>query len=316
MTHKQHFDFYVASCEKDGGIYKCRYSEGKSEILGKTQLDRPMYMIIRGSNMHVILRECFDGAHSGIITLNTENGELYQTGSAVSTEGVVACHLCTLGDDIYAVNYLSGSITRLGIRTVTHSGSGPNPARQEMPHTHFVESFDSKYLLCTDLGTDEIYVYDKDLNEISRASVPSGHGPRHLAYSNGYVYCANELMSTVSVFGYSNGTLTPINTVSTLPEDFSGKSTAAAIRICDGYVYVSNRGHDSVSVMKIKGDSLELVTTVPCGGKGPRDFDIFDGILICTNEVSGNVTFFELKNAIPERISTELKISSALAVAK
>ena len=316
MTHKQHFDFYVASCEKDGGIYECRYSGGKAGILSVTHLDRPMYMITDGEKMHVILREYFDKSHSAIVSLDIENGKLTNCSDAISTEGVVACHLCKLDGAIYAVNYLSGSITKPGYKTVTHSGSGPNRKRQDMPHTHYIESFDGKYLLSTDLGTDEIYVYDKDLNEISRAKVPEGHGARHLAYAGGYVYCANELKSTVSVFEYSDGRLNIKNTIGTLPSDFKGESTVAAIRIKDGYVYVSNRGHDSISVMKIEGDSLRLVTTVPCGGESPRDFDIFGNLLICTNETSGNVTFFEIKNSIPLRLEAELKIKSALCVCK
>ena len=106
------------------------------------------------------------------------------------------------------------------------------------------------------------------------------------------------------------------NTVKALPEGYDGESTIAAIRIKDGYVYVSNRGHDSISVMQITGDSLRLEATVPCGGKSPRDFDIFGNLLICTNETSGNVTFFEIENAIPTRLEAELRIASALCVCK
>lgn len=91
-------------------------------------------------------------------------------------------------------------LTRLPDTVVVHSGSGINPKRQEMPHTHYINSFDGKYLLCCDLGTDEVYTYDKNLCEVSRDRVPSGHGARHLAYTNGCVYLCKRAYVFCFVF--------------------------------------------------------------------------------------------------------------------
>ena len=315
MIHNQHYKFYIASCDKEGGIYSCEFKEGKAEIINKTTLDRPMYMVSEQNKMYVILRAPFkENDYSGIISFETENGELKNKSEINSTDGVVGCHLCVLDENIYCVNYLSGSVTKLCDKVVTHKGKGKNPQRQEMPHTHYINSFDGKYLLCTDLGTDEIYTYDKNLNEISRASVPSGHGARHLEFENGYIYCANELESTVSCFKYDDGRLQYIDTVNALPEDTEIENTVAAIRINGEYLYVSNRGHDSIAVFKLSENQPKFITTVSCGGSSPRDFNIFGDLLICTNENSDNVTFFNLKNGIPEKLDCELNIKSPLCV--
>jgi len=205
-------------------------------------------------------------------------------------------------------------VIKLPETLVLHTGKGINLKRQEAPHTHYINSFDGKFLLCTDLGTDEIYTYDKDLNEISKAKVPEGHGARHLINKGNRIFCSNELGSSVSEFEYDNGVLKYIRTESALPENTEIESTAAAIRIKDDFLYVSNRGHDSIAVFDISDNGLKLIKTVPCGGEGPRDFNIFGDLLVCTNQFGNNVTFFEIQNGIPVKLDTELNIKTPLCV--
>lgn len=316
-------NIYIASCVKGGGIYHYTLSENNTlDFCEKTTLDEPMYMIIRNEKMYILLRQPDEKTNfSGELSIDIDGtGKLFAPSRIISTKGVVACHLEVSDDNIYAVNYVSGSVIKLPDTLVTHSGHGLHKIRQNAPHTHFVHaSPDGKYILVTDLGLDKIFVYDKDLKLVSEVSVPSGHGPRHLAFSSDgkIVYCVNELGSSVSIFSYSDGKLNLKNTISALPKDFSGDNISAAIRIKDNYLYVSNRGHNSISVFEIK-DSYNIVLKecVDCGGNSPRDFNIIDDVLICTNEKSDNVTVFKLNNYIPEIISeSELNIPSPLCVA-
>lgn len=316
-------NIYIASCVKGGGIYHYTLSENNVlDFCEKTTLDEPMYMIIRNEKMYILLRQPDEKTNfSGELSIDIDGtGKLFAPSRIISTKGVVACHLEVSDDNIYAVNYVSGSVIKLPDTLVTHSGHGLHKVRQAAPHTHFVHvSPDGKYIFVTDLGLDKIFVYDKDLKLVSEVSVPSGHGPRHLAFSSDgkIVYCVNELGSSVSIFSYSDGELKLQNTISALPKDFSGDNISAAIRIKDNYLYVSNRGHNSISVFEIK-DSYNIVLKecVDCGGNSPRDFNIIDDVLICTNEKSDNVTVFKLNNYIPEIISeSELNIPSPLCVA-
>lgn len=316
-------NIYIASCVKGGGIYHYTLSENNVlDFCEKTTLDEPMYMIIRNEKMYILLRQPDEKTNfSGELSIDIDGtGKLFAPSRIIFTKGAVACHLEVSDDNIYAVNYVSGSVIKLPDTLVTHSGHGLHKVRQAAPHTHFVHvSPDGKYILVTDLGLDKIFVYNKDLKLVSEVSVPSGHGPRHLAFSSDgkIVYCVNELGSSVSIFSYSDGELKLQNTISALPKDFSGDNTSAAIRIKDNYLYVSNRGHNSISVFEIK-DSYNIVLKecVDCGGNSPRDFNIIDDVLICTNEKSDNVTVFKLNNYIPEIISeSELNIPSPLCVA-
>lgn len=310
---------YILSCENNGGIYHYLFKSGKFQFVEKISLDRPMYAIIRNNKMYVVLREIDEVTHfGGILSFDIkENGSLINPTKIESTNGIIPCHLEVLNNNKYVVNYLSGNIVKLEEKIVTHSGKGVNPVRQEAPHTHFVcFSPDKKHILCTDLGIDTIFVYDTGLNEECSVKVPDGSGARHLCFSDDgkYLYCVNELSNDVSVFEWNNARPILKGTYSAIP-DFKGESTAAAIRIKGEYLYISNRGADTISRFKIVGDKLELLENTYCGGKGPRDFNIIDDYIICTNENSNDVTVLKLENGKPVLTDERLEIGSPLCEA-
>lgn len=258
--------------------------------------------------------------NSGIISYDiTKDGELKQNSRIIDTKGIVACHLCYFHEKTYVTNYLSGSIFCTSGKMDIHEGKGKNPVRQDMPHPHYIAPApDGKCLLSTDLGLDAIYSYDEELNVLSVSKVPLGHGARHLAYSEDgkTVFCANELKSTVTVFNYDNGRLVPYETVPVLAREKD--STVAAIRVKGNYVYVSNRGDDSISCLYWDGKKLELCSVTPCGGASPRDFLIVEEMLICANEKGNNVMFFSLENekVIDIRMKEEIEVPLCIAAIK
>ena len=289
---------YILSCETDGGIFHYLFRDGKFEFIEKTALDRPMYAIIRNNKMYVILREIDAKTHfGGLLSFDIDgNGKLINPTKLESTDGIVPCHLEVTEDGEYVVNYLSGNLVRIGEKIVTHKGSSTHPTRQESPHTHYVTtSPDKKYILCTDLGLDKIFIYTKNLEKASEVEVPKGHGPRHLVFSGDGKMCfvANELESTVTAFQYDDGKLDAINTVSCIPDDGIVDSTASAIRFSDGFVYVSNRGHNSIAVMQFINNKLRFIKTIDCFGNFPRDFQILGDYIISTNEKSNDISVID-----------------------
>ena len=312
------FDIYVASCTKDGGIYRYLIDGNNVTLKDVVKMDRPMFLAKHNDKMYVALRETESNGHSGVVSydINTD-GSLSNCTFVGSTEGDCGCHLTANDDGVYVVNYISGSVCKVKEKLATHEGKGPNEKRQASAHTHFVcTTPDDKYMLVTDLGLDRIYVYDKNLNEVSYASVPLGHGARHLVFSDDgkILYCANELESTVSSFSYDDGKLELKNTVNALPDDFNGENTAAAIRIKDNMLYMSNRGHDSISCFEIDGYNLTLKDIVSCGGKHPRDFNIFGNLLVCTNMHSNDITFFEIDGTSLKLLDMKAEVAEPLCV--
>ena len=128
-----------------------------------------------------------------------------------------------------------------------------------------------------------------------------------------YFYCVNELSNDVSVLEWNDGAPILKETYPALP-DYKGENTAAAIRVNGEYLYISNRGANSITRFKISNDELMLLDNTYCGGAGPRDFGIIDDYIICTNENEGTVTLLKLDNGKPVLLDEKLEINCPLCV--
>ena len=318
MTHKPCCDgamqaLYLLSCataEAGGGIYRCRLSvDGMLTKTDYMPCDRPMYAVRGGERLHVLLRAPFvEREESGYFFCKTDFSDVSKL---VGTNGKCACHLAVSGEDVYVVNYLNGSLTKIGGITVTHTEKGVNgnPTRQEAPHTHYVRlSADNRFIFCTDLGADTLFVYDYRLNEVSHAKVPNGYGIRHLVLTrNGRtIYAVNELVPSVSRFSFADGVVTYLDTVSLPCEVLT--STAAAIRLSEDEkrLYVSVRGENRIFALNTEDRVPKLIHSFPCGGCGPRDFDLIGGFLIVCNEGSDEVSVLETETG-EKRFSLSMK---------
>jgi len=316
-VHNHHYNIYIASCETDGGIFRYRLNaDGNVEFVDFVNAEKPLYMAIANHKLHVLLRNPFENKMSGLIVYDLlEDGRLGNPSEVIPTNGEEACHLTIDGKTVYCVNYTSGSVVKMPDSFVEHSGRGIDPTRQAKPHPHCVGiTPDKKYVCVADLGLDSLCLYDKNMQLSSLVKVPAGHGVRHFVFSEDgrYLFTANELQSTVSVFSYDNGSLQIIDTKSCLPKGVEGKSTAAAIRCHKGYIYISNRGHDSISKMSFDGRELSYVSSFDCGGKTPRDFIFADNVLICTNQDSDTVTVFKENCSGEFVLQKEFKVKSPI----
>ncbi|MBZ5679010.1 MAG: lactonase family protein [Acidobacteriia bacterium] len=242
----------------------------------------------------------------------------------VPSRGADPCYvtLDKTGKYVLVANYTGGNVAvfpvlddgRLGDASafVQHSGHGPDPERQEGPHAHSIDlSPDNHYALVDDLGLDELLVYHFDSakgsltpNDPKFAKLKDGAGPRHFAFHpNGkFAYVISELQSTVTVFTYdaAKGVLQSLQTISTLPKEFSGHNDDAEVQVHPSgrFLYASNRGHDSIAVFAIdehKG-TLTVVQDVPTQGKTPRNFEIdpTGSLLFAANQESNSIVVFRI----------------------
>ena len=108
--------------------------------------------------------------------------------------------------------------------------------------------------------------------------------------------------NTVTTFGYegSKGSMTELQTVPTLPADFTGRSSSAEVLVDrDGrFLYSSNRGYDSIAVFAVdpKKGTLTPVEHVPTQGKTPRNFaiDPTGRYLFAANQDSHSIVLFRV----------------------
>lgn len=79
----------------------------------------------------------------------------------------------------------------------------------------------------------------------------------------------------------------------------------AAIRVKGKYLYISNRGADTITRLEIDGKELRLLENTDCGGKNPRDFLIVDDLVFSTNEFTNDVTVLKLVDRNVVKVEVE-----------
>jgi 6-phosphogluconolactonase len=114
-----------------------------------------------------------------------------------------------------------------------------------------------------------------------RLQLTSNTGPRHLAFHprRPWAFFDNEQGSAVTACRYSvrKGVLTPVQTLPTIPEDFTAGNSCAHLELhpSGSFLYAANRGHDSIAMFQVnqltgKIRSIGQVSTE----KTPRSFNI------------------------------------------
>jgi 6-phosphogluconolactonase len=200
---------------------------------------------------------------------------------------------------VLIANYGSGSVAvlpvgpdgRLGAATdvVQHAGRSVNPTRQTGPHAHCVTMDPAgRFAFVCDLGLDKILTYRFDAQRGTLTpgdppftAVKPGAGPRHMVFrpDGRFAYVVNEMSSTITAFSADRaGSLKELQTVSTVPAHFDGANSGAEIDVhpTGKYLYVSNRGHNSVVLFGIHPEkgTLTYIEEQGTGGSTPRHFGI------------------------------------------
>jgi 6-phosphogluconolactonase len=98
-------------------------------------------------------------------------------------------------------------------------------------------------------------------------------GPRHYCFhpTKDMVYFSNEQGCSVTAYRFdaSAGTLTALQTVSTLPDEYTGQNSCSQIRITPSgkFLYAPNRGHNSIACFAVD-PSTGLLTSL---GQAPSE---------------------------------------------
>lgn len=257
------------------------------------------------------------GERGGISSFKLVNNA-YQEQDSYLTAGSSPAYIGINRTDklLYTANYHTGvlavfsytddgKLTLLDSVTHTADSLGPKPEQADGPHPHFFDQTPQGNLVSCDLGNDCVDFYrfkNKQLTHLAKYQNEPGFGTRHVVFSpdGNYFYVVGELASQINVvkFNEDDWTFNSLATYSTIPEDFTDHNGAAAIKIShDGkFIYVSNRGHDSITVFAVKEDhTLQLRQRVSTFGEFPRDFnwDRSEQYVVATNQNSDNATLYK-----------------------
>lgn len=334
------------------GIYVSRL-DAKTGKLSAPELaaavGNPNFVNLSRDGKHLYSSSSVTDGGDGFVSafaVNKTSGQLTLL-NQLSSGGKDPCHVSVDADDktVFVANYDNGSVKSIplladgslgsGGSLMLTSGRSVNPARQTGPHAHFITVDPSNHFaLACNLGTDKVMIYrlnaDSTLtpNNPPFAIVPAGAGARHLVFSRDgqHAYVVNEMGCSVSLFDWDakSGSLALRETVSALPSGVKVKPayTAAEILLSpDGkFIYVTLRGHDSVTVFAVdkKSGQLTFVQNLPSGGKVPRGLGIdpTGHWLITGHQQSNNAVEFaiDIKTGKLTPTGAELKIGSPVDV--
>jgi 6-phosphogluconolactonase len=244
--------------------------------------------------------------------------------NSVPSGGVAPCYLAVdkTGRMLIVANYTTGGVSSYALESdghignmaslMTAQGSSVNQDRQEGPHAHeVVISSDNRLAYVPDLGLDQVRVYRLDVGnaKLTPHEPPfikddPGFGPRHMAFSRDgkYLYVVNELKSLITVYSGDerSGVFHQLETVSTVPEGFSGENAPAEILLdhTGKFLYASNRGPGTIAVFAVDATNgkLRQIQVAETGGTFPRgvELDPTGGYLFVGDQKANRFVIFRV----------------------
>ena len=324
------------------GIYRCEFDAATGK-LGEPQLaaevGSPSFVTLRpdGKVLYAVGETSGkDGGGVFAYTVDAKTGELTRLDQSTSG-GAGPCH-CVVSPDgskLLVANYSGGSWKLFDLAAdgkfaggafTQLEGSGPNKARQDKPHGHCgAFAPDGKSFYVVDLGTDHVWRYPTETtaDKFEPIALPPGSGPRHIALdpAGGLAFVCGELDSTANVVKLSHGSKPAVvQSLSTLPggKPVKGNSTAEVVRHPSGkFVYVSNRGHNSIAAFGWDGQKLTPLGHATAGIKVPRNFNLSPcgEWLLVANQDGGDVCVFKVgADGLPTPTGTAVTVGKPVCV--
>lgn len=305
-THHTSQGIYSVTLDTSAG----RLSPTRLEI----PIQKPIFMTFANNGILYTI-EKLDQDHAAITSFKEEGGHFTRL-SSVSAPGTTTAYLAIDEERqlLFSANYHMSTVTTYRLdgqggmqkadQVLKVGATGPRP-QQELPHVHFANLTPDRRLVICDLGMDQVNIYNLtdqgQLKLVTTHQDQPGFGDRHLTFGRDgrFMYLVGELSSKLEVLAYDqeNGELSSIQTVSTIPADWTAHNGAAAIHISsDGkFVYSSNRGENTLAVFAVNDDlTLSHIQSITTAGDFPRDFELSqdETFLVASNQNGDNLTLY------------------------
>jgi len=310
------------------GIYAYRWdaAKGQIELIGlAAETENPTFLAVSPDAKYLYAANEVDsfqrqkGGGVSSFAVDAKAGKLTAI-NAVSAKGPGTCHVEVdkTGRAVFCANYSGGSAASFHVEAdgglteavsfFQYSGHGPNPD-QEMAHAHRATvTPDNRRVLINDLGLDCIHIYDLDAStakltphDPAEWKSEPGSGPRALRFHpNGkWAYCVLELSSELAALRWDAkaGSLTTVQTVSLVPEGYTGKKPHASEIVLDRaghFAYAADRFDDVVVSFRIDPATGKLIKlgSSKYGGKTPRHIalDPTEQWMVVANQDSDDIS--------------------------
>ncbi|WDE98840.1 beta-propeller fold lactonase family protein [Lentisphaera profundi] len=299
--------------ENEKGLYSVDLH--KAGDLGEVHeiIDRLGTSIVIAKSNTSIIYTCGVGEKKGLIQAYDLKAQ--KLIGSYSSHDMRPCYLALSHDQKFLLvsNIRHGSVCSIRINDDGTLGAlvskveVPPKAKRFAPHACVV-SPDGDYVFVPDIAGNRLcrLKFDKlsgELKYLDSIASKSFNGPRHMSFdSEGKrAYLVNQMGETITVFTYAEGNLLEVDQVQTLPDDqLDINNHIAEIKIHPSgkFVYVSNRGHNSIALLQrdIKTGMIRFDRCFSSEGEMPWSFAISakGDFLYCSNNKSNNLVSFKI----------------------
>lgn len=301
------------------GIYRADFDEEKQQVKQfepQVKIGGPTYFQF-DEQLGLLFSIVNENGQGGINSYKLVNGT-YQLANQQLHDGSSPAYLGINQAKrlLYTANYHLGNLSvfaydEQGMMTLLASvhhenvNLGPRKEQADSAHPHFFDETPAGNLVSCDLGQDQVDFYrlneKHELIHLASYRNHAGFGTRHIRFSpdKQYFYVVGELASEINVVKFNEDTWTfeDLGYYSTIPATWTEHNGAAALYLsADGkFIYVSNRGHNSIAVFSVLDDhALRLSQRISVEGDFPRDFnwDQAQKFVLVANQNSDNATLF------------------------
>ena len=286
----QYIAYFSISGENKISIYQMDPDTGDLSLLSHVTVDGTPAPLVVDSEQAYLYAGLRSTEQIAVFEINQSDGQLTQIGQTKIQSN--SCYITLDQSDNFLLSAYYGagcvSVHQIGndklvvadpiswIETAEHAHcvmTDPTNRYAFVPHT--VEP----NMICQ-------FLFNQNTGKLMPNTVPKvipadGEGPRHYCHhpNKDVLYFSNEQGSSVTAYHLDAdiGTLSPFQTLSTLPDDFDGPNTCAQIHLdpTGEFLYVSNRGHDSIAIFAVNQSNGQLITVGQQPSEPtPRTFDV------------------------------------------
>ncbi len=243
-------------------LYEIDLKNKTHVVLDEKYLNAPSFVIEGDGYIYTYSKEKIK-----LVSYKKENNKLILI-DEISIPGSTLTHLAysKKHQSLYAASYADGAYLKVEVKDGIFSNLIYRLQENNSKCHHVALSKNEDNIYVTNISLDEIFIYDFNLNYKESYILPNGVGPRHLIIIDEYLYVVTEYSNEVIVLNNKGEIIQRISTIN----DYKKESFGATIIEMDGYIYVSNRGMDTIAIYKLNNYHLTFIKMIPSFGNHSR----------------------------------------------
>ncbi len=242
--------------------------------------------------------------------IDRKTGKLTHINTVFRAKGANAAYVRfdPISKSLYSASYAGGDWSVHKVEADGKINAKPTSRTMTAKTAHAI-TFDPSYrwLFVPHVAPNAVFQYERTKSgefagEPKKVVGKENAGPRHLAFhpTLKLAFTSDEVGNFITAYHFDPRTgLSVIETLSTLPAEFNGKNTTAEVKVHPSgkFVWVSNRGHDSLAGFAIASATgkLSKLGQTPTE-KTPRSFEFDpDGKwLFSAGEGTGKIAVYRI----------------------